>query len=174
MNRKLFLLSVFALGLAMLAAASAKRAKAEGRISWEELLASSVNAVLMFVVIVWIVMEAHERFYHPRPVAGFYVMMIAFLGLVINLTVAKMLHQHEGEKGLNHHAALLHVIGDILGSVAALVAGLVIYLTGWVAIDAVLSLLIALLLLVGTLHLVRNIWQVLKGKKPYDRDHHHH
>jgi len=167
------LIDVIALGLATLAAAIVNRAKAKGRISHAELIVSSVNAILILAVTGGIVAEAIERFYHPIPVAGFYVMVIAVVGLVVNLIVAKQLHQHQGEKGLNHQAALLHVVGDILGSIAALVAGAVIYLTGWLPIDAALSLLISVLLLIGTLNLIRNIWRMLKGEKVLHHGHHH-
>ncbi len=163
---------VFALGLAMMAAQKVNKAKMQKRQSHAELIASSINALLMLAVTVWIVIEAIERLNHPRPVAGFYVMAIALIGLIVNLVVAKQLHQGGGAKGLNHQAALLHVVGDILGSVAALVAGIVIYLTGWLPIDAILSVFISLLLLAGTANLIRNIWLSLNGKEA--KRHHHH
>ncbi|MFW5432664.1 MAG: cation diffusion facilitator family transporter [Methylophilaceae bacterium] len=165
---------VFALGLAMIAAHSVNKARLRNKQSRAELIASSLNALLMFAVTAWIVLEAIERLNNPRPVAGVYVMLIAFVGLVVNLVVAKHLHQYEGEKGLNHQAALLHVIGDVLGSVAALVAGLVIYLTGWLPIDAVLSLFISLLLFIGTINLIKNIWQMLAGIETKQQHGHHH
>ena len=65
---------------------------------------------------------------------------------------------------LNNRAAFLHVIGDLLGSVAAVAAGVIIYFTGWMPIDPILSLLISILLLVFTLNLVRDIWNTLHGK----------
>lgn len=69
------------------------------------------------------------------------------------------------QKSLNHQAALLHVIGDLLGSIAALAAGMVIYLTGWLLIDPVLSLFISLLLLVATINLSKQVWTSLTGKR---------
>jgi len=159
-----------ALGLAMYAAYRVS----QNHHSRAELIASTINVVLMFVVIAWIVVEAIERINNPRQVAGSHVMVIAFIGLVLNVIVAKQLHQNGDGENLNQRAALLHVIGDLLGSVAALSAGLIIYLTGWLLIDPLLSLFISLLLLVGTLHLSKNIWLTMSGKEIKRHHEHHH
>jgi cobalt-zinc-cadmium efflux system protein len=135
-------------------------------ISYAELIVSVINAITMFVVIALIVVEALERFKVPQAVQGFEVMVIAIIGLVVNLIVAKQLHHqahHHGDS-LNNRAAFLHVMGDVLGSIAAIAAGLVIYLTGWMLIDPILSLLISVLLLVFTLKLVRDIWHAIHAK----------
>lgn len=163
----------FALGLAMFAAYR-MHAAGNPHNSKIELAVSLINAVLMLAVIVWIIIEAFERISHPRQVIGNYVMIIAFIGLLVNLVVAIQLHQHHGEKGLNHQAAFLHVIGDLLGSVAALAAGLIIYVTGWLLIDPILSVLISLLLLIGVFNLIKNIMLVKTGKLPSDHHSHHH
>lgn len=160
---------VVALAIAMGASHQAGKKQQKGD-SKEELIASVMNALIMLFVIAWIVYEAVERIASPRPTLGSYVIFIAFIGLAVNLFVAKNLHQHEGEKGLNHQAAFLHVIGDILGSIAALVAGLVIHFTGWLPIDPILSIFISLLLLLTTLNLIKNIWRGFHG----DESTHHH
>lgn len=164
---------VFALGLAMLAFRVSSRSIA--KTSKAELTASIINALLMWGVIAWIVSEAFSRFTAPASIQSGVVVVVAMIGLLINLFVAQHLHfnnpshehsadHHHGHdhQHLNHEAALLHVIGDILGSIAALVSGLVIYLTGWQMIDPILSLLIAGLLLVGTVGLCRNIIKTLR------------
>ncbi len=163
----------FALGLAMFAA---HRVSAVGNQlnSKVELIVSIINALLMVAVIIWIVVEAFERISHPRQVVGNYVMMIALIGLIVNIIVAMQLHHHDGEKGLNHQAAFLHVIGDLLGSVAALAAGLIIYLTGWLLIDPLLSILISFLLLIGVFNLIKNIWLTMTGKPIANHHGHHH
>jgi cobalt-zinc-cadmium efflux system protein len=174
---------VFALGLAMLASYSASKHKkhpsAPHGQTYVEIMASIANAVLMLIVSIWIVLEALERLQNPHPIAGAYVMVVAFLGLVVNLIVAQRLHHqahHHGEhENLNHRAALLHVMGDILGSVAALVAGAVVYFTGWLPIDSILSIVISLLLLGVTLHLIKDIWHTLHHDQqgtatPHDHD----
>lgn len=152
------LFDVLALGLAMWASHHARNSQSASRL---ELRVSMVNAVSMLVVAVWIIIEAIERFRNPLPVAGGYVSIIAVLGLLVNIYVARhMHHQHQhhgGDASLNHRAAFLHVLGDLLGSVTAIVAGVVIYFTGWVTIDPLLSIVISLLLLAVTLNLIRDI-----------------
>lgn len=149
---------VAALGLAMWAAQLARHRRRSLRAEW---WVSVVNALLMLLVCVWIVIEAIERFHQPRPVAGGYASVIAVLGLLVNLYVAKHLHHqhhhHGGDANLNQRAAFLHVLGDLLGSLAAVVAGVVIYYTGWMVIDPILSLFISVLLLAATLQLLRDI-----------------
>lgn len=163
-----------ALGLAMFAAYRASKVKSDGHYNKAELIVSIINAMLMIAVIIWIVIEALERISQPRQVIGTYVMVIALVGLVVNVIVAMQLHQHHGEKGLNHQAAFLHVLGDLLGSVAALSAGLIIYLTGWLLIDPILSILISLLLLIGVFNLIKNIWLTIVGKSNNTQHGHHH
>ena len=152
---------VFALGLAWLASyLSAKpgtHKHANGQ-SHAEIAAAAVNAILMLVVVAYIVYEALQRFDNPHPVTSGYVMLIAFAGLVVNIVVAKMLHSDHAHDH-NKRAAYLHVMGDLLGSVAALAAGIVIYFTGWLQIDPLLSLFISLLILVVTLNLIKEVWQ---------------
>lgn len=154
---------VAALGLAMYAAHRAGKAKMRNQQSRAEMIASIINAVIMVLVIMWIVVEAIERLNNPKPVASGVVMLIAFLGLVVNIIVAKRLHgDHGAEDNLNRRAALLHVLGDLLGSVAALLAGVVIYFTGWLAVDPILSIVISLLLCIGTFNLIKAIWRNLR------------
>lgn len=166
-----------ALGLAMYAAYRTSKAHADNKQSRSELVASMINAAIMLVVIVWIIVEAIDRLKNPRPVMGGYVMLVAFAGFVVNVVVALRLHHmathHDGDKSLNQRAALLHVVGDLLGSVAALVAGAVIYFTSWLAIDPILSIFISLLLLMVTLNLIKDIWRTINGQS-IDRQHHGH
>ena len=171
---------VAALGLAWFAASHAKKASASKHasgISHVEIVASIFNAILMLLVVAWIVFEALQRFKHPEKVAGAEVMLIAFLGLLVNVIVAKLLHggAAHAEQNLNQRAAFLHVLGDLLGSVAALVAGAVIYFTGYLPIDPILSLFISGIILLGTLNLIKDIWQTLHGSRTHDEhDGHNH
>lgn len=160
---------VAALGLAWMAGIVAKRpnvARHKSGVSYAELSVSIINAITMLVVIVFVVVEAISRFKTPHQVQGLGLTIIATLGLIVNLIVAKQLHhqaEHHGES-LNNRAAFLHVIGDLLGSIAAVAAGVVIYFTGWMPIDPILSLFISLLLLVFTMNLIRDIVTTLRGK----------
>jgi cobalt-zinc-cadmium efflux system protein len=160
---------VFALGLAWFAAhLSAKpgtHKHANGQ-SHAEIAAAAMNALLMLVVVAYIIFEALHRFKNPHTVSGGYVMLIAFVGLLVNMVVAKMLHGgHSHDRVIDHNkrAAYLHVISDLLGSVAALLAGTVIYLTGWQQIDPILSIFISALILFVTLKLIKDIWYAYKN-----------
>ena len=162
---------VAALGLAWLAAVLAKNpnvARHKSGVSYAELVVSIINALTMLAVIVYVVLEAIHRFKHPQQVEGVWLTVIATLGLIVNLIVAKQLHhqtEHHGES-LNNRAAFLHVMGDLLGSVTAVAAGVVIYLTGWMPIDPILSLFISVLLLLFTLNLIRDIAKTLQTTQP--------
>jgi cobalt-zinc-cadmium efflux system protein len=153
---------VFALGLAWFAAhhsaSSKKHASGQSHI---EIAASIINAVLMIIVVAYIIIEAIDRLKNPHNVTGGYVMLIAFAGLIVNIVVAKLLH-HDDHNDHNRRAAFLHVMGDLLGSVAALAAGAVIYFTGWLPVDPLLSIFISLLILFVTLKLIKDIWHVFK------------
>ena len=156
---------VFALGLAWLASyLSAKpgtHKHANGQ-SHAEIAAAAINAILMLAVVAYIVYQALQRFDNPHPVTSGYVMLIAFAGLVVNIIVAKMLHSDHAHDH-NKRAAYLHVLGDLLGSVAALAAGIVIYFTGWLQIDPLLSIFISLLILIVTLNLIKEVWQAYQN-----------
>jgi len=124
-----------------------------------EVLAAFVNALAMLALIVWIAVEAVQRLLAPVPVAGPTVMLVAAAGLIVNLVVAFMLSRDAS--GINARGALLHVMGDLLGSVAALVAGAVVYWTGWTPMDPILSLVVVLLILRSTLSLLKESTGVL-------------
>jgi cobalt-zinc-cadmium efflux system protein len=129
-----------------------------------EVLAALFNSVLMLVLLGYIVHEALDRFGTPRDIRGEAVVGVAAAGLAVNLVVAWILSH--GEHTLNTRAALLHVLGDALGSVAAIAAGLVIVATGWTPIDPLLSLLVAALILVSALRLLREAVHVLMEGVP--------
>ncbi|MHA7835793.1 MAG: cation diffusion facilitator family transporter, partial [Algiphilus sp.] len=119
---------------------------------------------LMTLVVAAVAVAAIQRLFAPAPVAGATVMLIAFVGLLVNLLVAWILMR--GEQTINVRGALLHVMGDLLGSVAALTAGAVIYFTGWTPIDPLLSLFVASLILVSAGRLLREVLQVLMEGVP--------
>ena len=129
-----------------------------------EVLAALINSLAMLVLIAFIVYEVIQRFSTPQPVAGATVIAVAVIGLVVNLIVAWTLHH--GEQTLNSRAALLHVLGDALGSVAAITAGIVIVATGWTPIDPLLSLFVAVLIGISALRLLREVVHVLMEGVP--------
>lgn len=147
-----------------------------------EVIGAFVNALTMLAIVVWIIVEAVSRVFKPLPVAGLPVMLIAVVGLAVNLAVLWVLSRqgggagehgahgghaaHGGHGSLNTRAAMIHVLGDLLGSVAAIVAGAVVYFTGWTLIDPLLSVLVALLILRSTLSLARESVGVLMEAVP--------
>lgn len=157
-----------ALGLALFAQSVAQKPPSERNTfgySRAEVLGAFVNAVFMVLVIALIAIEAVQRLFHPGPVAGVTVMVVAAIGLVINLIVARILHgSHDHD--LNRRAAYLHVLGDALGSVAALLAGAIVWKTGWVAADPLLSLFVVALMVFSTWRLLRESVNVLMQGVP--------
>jgi cobalt-zinc-cadmium efflux system protein len=160
-----------ALGLAALADWVARRPPSERHsygLGRAEVIAALVNAVAMLALVGGITVAAIQRLRQPAPVAGGAVITLALLGLVVNLLVAWMLSR--GEQTLNARAAMLHVLGDLAGSLAALLAGLIITFTGWTAADPLLSLLICVLILYSTMRLLREALHVLMEGVPLHLD----
>ena len=159
------------LGLALLAQIIAKRppsARNSFGYGRAEALAAFVNGLAMLLVVGWIVFEAVQRFAAPRPVAGVTVLIVAALGLAINLGVAWLLSRDQAS--INTRAALVHVMGDVLGSIAAIAAGAVIYFTGWMQIDPLLSMLVSLLILKSTIAILRESYHSLMEGVPHAID----
>jgi cobalt-zinc-cadmium efflux system protein len=129
-----------------------------------EVIGATLNGLFMLLIIVVLVVEAVQRLLEPRPVMAAAVMVIAAIGLAVNGAVAFILSR--GHHTLNVRGALVHVIGDLLSSIAALIAGAVIYVTGWLLIDPILSLVIAVLILTTTLKLLRDTLHVLMEGVP--------
>lgn len=127
-------------------------------------LAAFVNAIALVVITILIVWEAFQRFRDPQPVAGMTMMVIAVAGLLANVLAFWILHRGSAEKNLNVRAAALHVLGDLLGSVGAIVAALVIISTGWTPIDPILSVLVSCLVLRSAWGLLReSVNELLEG-----------
>lgn len=125
-----------------------------------KVLAAFVNGLTLLVLAVWIIFEAIQRLMAPEPVMGELLLGVAVLGLLVNLIAFRVLHGGDQED-LNMRAALWHVAGDLLGSVAAIAAALVIMSTGWMPIDPLLSVLVALIILVGGVRVVRSTAHIL-------------
>lgn len=117
-------------------------------------LATFLNALALFVITIFIFIEALERFANPQIITGKLMLGVAVAGLIVNIIAFVILHSGGGEKNMNVRAAALHVLGDLLGSVAAIVASIVIIFTGWTPIDPILSILVCLLVL-------RSAWKLL-------------
>ena len=130
-----------------------------------EILAALVNGVVLWVLVVLIVLEAWTRLHDPPAVRAGGMLAVAVAGLLVNVFVAMRLHEHQASS-LNLRGAYLHVLSDLLGSIGAIVAGVVILATGWNAVDSLVSILIAGLILFSSWKLVREAVDVLMEAVP--------
>ena len=130
-----------------------------------QILAAFVNGLSLLVIVGWILFEAFSRFLNPREIMAETMLVIATVGLVVNLVSFVVLHTGDRDN-LNMRGAALHVAGDLLGSVAAIVAALVIITTGWVLIDPLLSIVVAGLILRSAWSLVKRSAHVLLEGAP--------
>ena len=132
-----------------------------------QVLSGFVNGILLLVVIGWIMVEAVIRFIDPKPVVWSTMLVIAVLGLIANGAAFTIL-TFGNQENLNIRGALLHVIGDLLGSVAAIVAAFVIMATGWLRIDPLLSVLVGALIARSAWRLLRETGHILLEGAPND------
>lgn len=128
-------------------------------------LAAFVNGLLLLLVSLWISIEAVARLVTPEPVDGLALSGVALIGLVANLAAFALLHGGH-EHDLNRRGAVAHVLSDLLGSVAALLAGVIIWQTGWLRADPLLSLFAALLIVRTGVRVMRESAHVLLEGAP--------
>jgi len=134
-----------------------------------QVLAAFVNSLAMIVLLVWIVFEAVKRAINPIEVEAGLMFWVALVGLGANAVAFAILHRPQ-ERNVNMRGAMLHVVGDLFGSVAAIVAAIVIGLTGWMQIDPLLSLLVAGLIGVSAYRLIRETSHILLEGAPENID----
>lgn len=134
-----------------------------------ETLAAFVNALTMIALVGWILFEAVQRFFDPVEILGGLMLWVAVGGLLVNVLAFWLLHSGEREN-LNMQGAAVHVLGDLLGSVAAIVAAIVILYTDWTPIDPLLSIFVALLILRSAIALVRQSGHILMEGTPKSLD----
>ncbi len=155
-----------ALALSAIAAWMAQRPPSERHsygLGRAEVFAALANAATMLVIVLGLGYEAVVRLNEPTPVNGGAAALIAAIGLALNLWVMRRLHGHD----MNTRAARLHVVGDVLGSVAALGAGALIALTGWTRADPVASLVICVLIALSSWRLLRESLHALMEGVPH-------
>jgi cobalt-zinc-cadmium efflux system protein len=128
-------------------------------------LAAFLNGATLLLISSWIVWEAVLRLRAPEPLDTGLMLGVAVAGLLVNLIAARMLHA-PGESSLNVRAAYLHVLGDLLGSVGTVAAGLIVRYTGWLGADPIASIIMAALILRGAWRLVRESVDVLLESTP--------
>lgn len=130
-----------------------------------QILAAFVNGLSLLAVVGWIIYEAINRFIEPNEILGETMLVVAAAGLLVNLFSFAVLHSGDQEN-LNIRGAALHVAGDLLGSVAAIVAALVIIYTGWTLIDPILSIAVAALIFKSAWALVKRSGHILLEGAP--------
>ena len=130
-----------------------------------QILAAFVNGLSLLFIVGWILYEAVSRFIAPQEVMGETMLIVAVAGLVVNIISFTVLHGGDREN-LNIRGAALHVAGDLLGSVAAIVAAVIIIYTGWMQIDPILSIAVAILILKSAWVLVKRSAHVLLEGAP--------
>lgn len=132
-----------------------------------EILAALLNGVTLFVVAGFIIVEAYGRFFEPPTVASGSMMLIACIGLLANVASAwSLMRKGDVKNNINLRSAYLHVLGDALGSVGAIVAGLVMMIFGWYIADPIISVLVALLILRGAWGIIKHTVHVLMEGTP--------
>ncbi|MDX1482267.1 MAG: cation diffusion facilitator family transporter [Woeseiaceae bacterium] len=130
-----------------------------------QVLAAFVNGITLIAIVAWILIEAVRRLFDPPTVLGDTMLVIAVAGLVVNVIAFWILHGGD-QDNLNMRGAALHVLSDLLGSVAAIAAAIVIINTGWMPIDAILSVVVAALIFRSAWYVVRHSAHILLEGAP--------
>ena len=149
---------MLALIMAILAQRPADDKYSYGHGRWE-IIGALLNGIFMIAVIVFLIYEGIDRILNPRPVESTTIIWIATIGLLINIFAAWLLHSHS--HSLNTRGAFLHVLGDLLGSVAAIAAGVLIYFTGMTIFDPIISIVVALILVAPTYNLLKQTSRII-------------
>lgn len=163
-------LDVFALGISYLALRFSSRPPDSSHtygFHRFEVLAALVNGVTLVIIALGIFYESYKRFFSPVEIKSGYMLIIAVVGLLVNVYVAFILrkenhgdHDH-GPQDINVHSAYLHVIGDTISSVGVILAAIIISFTGWSWLDPVVSILIGLIIISGAYKVTRNALHIL-------------
>ncbi|SFJ47142.1 cation diffusion facilitator family transporter [Thermoflavimicrobium dichotomicum] len=136
-----------------------------------EILAALFNGITLFLIAGWIIVEAYERLLQPQNVSSLSMMIIAAIGLVSNLLSAWVLMRKGDVKGnINLRSAYLHILGDALGSVGAIFAGLLMYFFQWYIADPIISVIVALLILKSAWSVVNHATHILMEGSPFTID----
>lgn len=137
--------------------ADGKRTFGYGRL---QVLAAYTNGIFLILLTAWIIWEAIHRFIEPNPIQSVSMFTVAVIGLVVNILVFEILHS-AGESNINIRSALLHVLGDLLGSVGAIIAAIVIWIWGLLWVDPLLSIFVAALILRSAYHVIKDASHIL-------------
>lgn len=146
---------------------SARRADSKRSFGYHraQVLAALVNGLALLALSAWIIYEAIERFNAPVEIMSTPMLLVAAVGLIVNIAVFRLLHGGSKDN-LNMQGAALHVLGDLLGSVGAILAAIIIMTTGWTQADPILSIIVVLLILRSALVIIRRSVHILMEGTP--------
>ncbi|MDQ3910712.1 MAG: cation diffusion facilitator family transporter [Actinomycetota bacterium] len=130
-----------------------------------EILAALFNGVTLVAISIWIFIEAYRRFQDPSEILGGWMLLVAVIGLLVNLAGAAILAR-SGSQNLNLQGVLRHIVADLLGSVGAIAAAIIILLTGWLYADPIISVIIGLLILGSSWKILRDSTNILLESTP--------
>ncbi len=129
-----------------------------------EIIVALVNGILLGGMAFYIILEAIERLLNPQTVRAVYVLIIAAIGIGVNIISIILLHKEE--KDVNVKSAFFHVVGDTLASVLVIVGAIIIFFTGFYVIDTIMALCIAGILIFGTINVLKNSFIILMQRTP--------
>lgn len=122
-----------------------------------------INAIFMVFISIVIIYEAINRLFNPVDVNGLGVIVVSTIGLIVNLIGLKLLH---GAESLNTKAAFLHILGDLLGTVAAILSGVIIYYGGYMIADPILSIVVSVIILFPAINIIKSAVKILMEGVP--------
>lgn len=165
-------MDVFALSLSFFAIYISEMPPTEKRtygLHRVEVFVSFINSFVLLLITAFIFYEAYQRFSDPQPVESVGVMIVALIGLAVNVMVALWLHDYAAHD-LNIKSAFIHVVGDAAASVGVIIAAVVIYYTGWYTADPLISVLISLVILKGAVGIMKESSHILLEGVPREID----
>ena len=135
-----------------------------------EIIAAALNGLTLVIISIYIFFEAFQRFFNPPEVQSTGMLMISVIGLLVNIIAAWILMKGDKEENLNVRSAFLHVLGDMLGSVGAIVAALLIMFLGWGIADPIASIIVAVLILISGYRVTKDSFHILMEGAPSQID----
>ncbi len=162
------LTDVLALGMSLVAMWAAKRPPTSSKsfgFHRLEIFAAFLNGLTLAIISIYIFIEAYKRLMDPPEVAGLPMMIIAIFGLLVNLASGYILHGSK-DHSINIRGAYLHVLGDALGSLGAIAAGIIMWTTGWMYADPVFSAVIGIIIIISSVRLLRDTFHILMQGTP--------
>jgi cobalt-zinc-cadmium efflux system protein len=138
-----------------------------------EIIAAALNGLTLVVISIYIFFEAFQRFFNPPEVQSTGMLMISIMGLLVNIVAAWILMKGDKDENLNVRSAFLHVLGDMLGSVGAIIAALLIMFFGWGIADPIASVIVAVLILLSGYRVSKDSFHILMEGAPSQIDINH-